>query len=67
MRIRDGKNLDAGSGLEKNRILDPGWENFGSGISISDMNRPHHYKARCLGSRTPGFGSTSRDTDPAPD
>jgi hypothetical protein len=34
MRIRNqgGKNLDPGSEMEKIRIRDPEWEEFGSGI-----------------------------------
>ncbi len=28
MRIRDGKNVDAGSGMETIRMRDPGWKNI---------------------------------------
>ncbi len=38
MKIRDGKNLDLGSGMEKIRIRDG--KKFGSGINIPD---PHHW------------------------
>jgi hypothetical protein len=31
MWIRDGKNSDPGSGMEKSRIRDPGWKKVGSG------------------------------------
>jgi hypothetical protein len=30
--IREGKNSDPGSGMEKIRIWDPGWKKFGSGM-----------------------------------
>jgi hypothetical protein len=32
IRIRDGKNSDPGFAMEKNRIRDPGWKKFGSGM-----------------------------------
>jgi hypothetical protein len=38
MRIRDGKNSNPGSGMEKN--LDPGWKKFVSGVNIQD---PQHW------------------------
>jgi hypothetical protein len=45
-RIRDGKNLVPGSGMEKIWIRDPGWKNFESGIRDGKNSDPGWEKER---------------------